>query len=515
MAIEIINVGASPNDGNGDPIRDAFIKCNDNFEEVVPYTGATNDVNIGTNDLFTNKVFLYDEPNDNYGSVHYTDGNFHIEDSDNHKMLVIEDGFMQIHLTDTIQSNLFTSGLTATRDHYLPNESGTLALTSDIPNVSGTDNFVAKFSGTDSIENSLIFDDGSFVGVSTITPTTNLEVSGPDYSFSAGRQASNRKVSIGLNDNGQPSIQSFDSSNAPVNLTINPSGGNVGIGTLNPNYQTAGRLVVDINGSSQSLLGFSIGTNPSAYIASTSTLTELASVSNPLLFTVGSERMRITSAGNVGIGTSSPNEKLVVGGASGAATTPTAIRLDDTYRTGGDAFDKLKFYLYKSSTETYGFGLGDLGDIQYWAGTNSTGTHRFFTSQTERMRITSSGNVGIGTTSPVSKLHVAGNTYSEGLHIATGQFSQSGGIIAGFYTFSNVSVNKSFMITLRQSGNGVNNVVGMAFTFGAGGTAYNLGQDNTNPVLNLSLTLVGLVLTLTTGSGYGTTTWEYTITQIK
>lgn len=34
MAIEIINVGTSPNDGNGDPIRDAFIKCNDNFDEL-------------------------------------------------------------------------------------------------------------------------------------------------------------------------------------------------------------------------------------------------------------------------------------------------------------------------------------------------------------------------------------------------------------------------------------------------------------------------------------------------
>jgi hypothetical protein len=34
MAIEIINVGTSANDGTGDPLRDAFIKCNDNFEEL-------------------------------------------------------------------------------------------------------------------------------------------------------------------------------------------------------------------------------------------------------------------------------------------------------------------------------------------------------------------------------------------------------------------------------------------------------------------------------------------------
>lgn len=34
MALEIINVGASPNDGTGDPIRTAYIKCNNNFAQV-------------------------------------------------------------------------------------------------------------------------------------------------------------------------------------------------------------------------------------------------------------------------------------------------------------------------------------------------------------------------------------------------------------------------------------------------------------------------------------------------
>ena len=100
---------------------------------LVPYTGATADVNLGNQDLYANKVWLYDAPNDGYGSIHLTDNDFHIEDSEGHKMLVIEDGFMQIHLSDAIQSNLFTTLLTETRDHYLPNASGTIALTSDIP----------------------------------------------------------------------------------------------------------------------------------------------------------------------------------------------------------------------------------------------------------------------------------------------------------------------------------------------------------------------------------------------
>ena len=103
----------------------------------VPYIGAIQDLDLGENELYTGKLWLYDAVNDNYGSTHYTDGNYHIEDADGHKLLVIEDGFVQIHKTDTIQSNLYTSGLTAIRDHYLPDASGTIALTSDIPSLAG------------------------------------------------------------------------------------------------------------------------------------------------------------------------------------------------------------------------------------------------------------------------------------------------------------------------------------------------------------------------------------------
>jgi hypothetical protein len=39
MAQQTIGIGSAPNDGTGDPIRDAFDKCNDNFTEL--YTGLT------------------------------------------------------------------------------------------------------------------------------------------------------------------------------------------------------------------------------------------------------------------------------------------------------------------------------------------------------------------------------------------------------------------------------------------------------------------------------------------
>lgn len=114
---------------------------------------------------------------------------------------------------------------------------------------------------------------------------------------------------------------------------------------------------------------------------------------------------------SVGINNTSPENLLHVGSSAAASTTPTAIQLDRSYRVGGDAFDKLKFYLYKDATQTYGLGLGDLADVQYWAGSASTGMHRFFTSQTERMRIFGNGRVFIGS-SPVDggyQVDIAGN----------------------------------------------------------------------------------------------------------
>jgi hypothetical protein len=34
MTLQVINVGNSPNDGQGDAIRNAYIKCNNNFAEL-------------------------------------------------------------------------------------------------------------------------------------------------------------------------------------------------------------------------------------------------------------------------------------------------------------------------------------------------------------------------------------------------------------------------------------------------------------------------------------------------
>jgi hypothetical protein len=47
MAQQQINVGAAPNDGLGDPIREAFIKCNNNFTELFSVSSGSNAISNG------------------------------------------------------------------------------------------------------------------------------------------------------------------------------------------------------------------------------------------------------------------------------------------------------------------------------------------------------------------------------------------------------------------------------------------------------------------------------------
>jgi hypothetical protein len=107
------------------------------------------------------------------------------------------------------------------------------------------------------------------------------------------------------------------------------------------------------------------------------------------------ERMRIDSSGNVGIGTTSPTSgKLVISGTS--VTTSQGIRLV------GDTADAR--FICESAT----LGAGILG-------TFSNHSQLFYTNSSERMRITSGGLVGIGTTSPQRKLTVIGADGASGL----------------------------------------------------------------------------------------------------
>ena len=100
------------------------------------------------------------------------------------------------------------------------------------------------------------------------------------------------------------------------------------------------------------------------------------------------ERMRITSAGNVGVGTSSPTAALHIVGA-----------------------DENQLRLGTADTEWYQIGRDVASGLLYFYGSQSSYTGYVFTGVNgERMRITEAGNVGIGTSAPNFILETAGTT---------------------------------------------------------------------------------------------------------
>ena len=101
--------------------------------------------------------------------------------------------------------------------------------------------------------------------------------------------------------------------------------------------------------------------------------------------TGGSQRATIDSSGNLGLGTTSPDDELDVEGAD------PAIRLTDTSASGYARLFANNGSLLLQSDEGNSVSNSIIG---------------FDVDGTERMRINSSGNVGIGTTSPSEPLHV-------------------------------------------------------------------------------------------------------------
>jgi hypothetical protein len=164
--------------------------------------------------------------------------------------------------------------------------------------------------------------------------------------------------------------------------------GNVGIGTSSPSAN------LDVYANVQ----------PNIRVRNSNGITDLYALSNgdgfltsqtagkSLLFgTLGAEKMRIDSSGNVGIGTSSPNAKLQVNGAV-VVGTPSGGGI-------GVGNDATTFTPSGASKTIPNYGFGDIGSGIVGAAGYFGLT--YYTNQLERMRIDSSGNLLVGTTSTI------------------------------------------------------------------------------------------------------------------
>jgi hypothetical protein len=346
-------------------------------------------------------------------------------------------------------------------------------------------NYVLKATGT-TIGNSLIFDNGTNVGIGNTNTTYKLDVSGTgrftDSTTLAGiyfttndtPQGSQGTITkhsvVGLVMRGiTASVFDWSLYSASGNALItNPTGtnnigfnsgqvwfngGNVGIGTSSPlnvldvraasatmgNYQTIQAFSTDsaaINlGGGISLGGYFTGTTSIAQFGSIVGRKENSTSGNYdgyLAFGTNAqatgvvERMRITSAGLVGIGTSDPFAKLSIASPQGITSFPT-------YSTNDQA--SINWWYWASAAEGYTRYM-DIAPKGAPDGTYGGSVIRFLTNTitnasnpVERMRITSGGSVCIGLTSSGSNVFaVSPNGTISSLYV-----NSSGGV--GSYSF--------------------------------------------------------------------------------
>ena len=192
----------------------------------------------------------------------------------------------------------------------------------------------------------------------------------------------------------------YNGSSWSARMTIQ-NGGNVGIGTTSPAFKlhVANGDITIANGNqtsgdfsqAQSLHFLNETTTPLATIKAVRT--NWAQGQTDLTFSTYNsgmgEKMRITSAGNVGIGTTSPSQLLELSG------TSAALRI---ISTSGDAYIRLT----DNGVRNWDLKVVDVSDYFQIGGTSATS-----------LIVTGAGNVGVGTTSPSYKLDVYSDTNTE------------------------------------------------------------------------------------------------------
>lgn len=219
-----------------------------------------------------------------------------------------------------------------------------------------------------------------------------------------------------------------------------------------------------------------------------------SNVANSLGFAVaGSPALYINPSANVGIGTTAPQRKLHLNGSMrmDPTTTPTVPTAGDMFFDVTDG-NKLKFYDGAAWVIAGGGGGGDIfnngntSGAPVTIGTNDSFALNLETNGTNRVSVSNSGLVGIGTTAPNGNLHIY-----EG-QVSTPAVLRMGNLMTGAASTDGLE----FYVDSTTSSAYISNREMASLSFGSGGVYNDILIDSvgnvgiggiSNPTFNLDV----------------------------